>query len=311
MANLSVIVPVHNEEQAIAGVIAELHAALAGAASPRGAEPEQARGPAPPPLGAFEILVVDDGSTDGTASAALAAAEGRPQVRLLARDRNRGYGSAIKHGIRHAAHEVVGIIDGDGSYPAAQLPELLRAMGDAAMVVGARPRAGAVTALRRPAKWLLTRLASYLADEPIPDLNSGMRIFRRDVYERFANLLPRQFSFTTTLTLAVLCDDLPVAFVPIEYRKRLGRSKIRPVRDTLGFLLLIARTVTHFRPLKVLGPLAAAVFLAGVAKGAWNLLAPDDPARGPNLKTSDLLLLVAGVQLFALAMLADLVAKRR
>ncbi|HUT35930.1 MAG TPA: glycosyltransferase family 2 protein [Planctomycetota bacterium] len=295
MPNLSVVIPVYNEEQAIGGVVAELHAALTTAAD----------------VAAFEILVVDDGSTDSTVQAARAAAEGRPEVRLLARDRNRGYGSAIKHGIRHAAHGLIAIVDGDGSYPAGKLPELLDAMGDAAMVVGERPRAGAIPLLRRPAKWLLTRLASYLADERIPDLNSGMRVFRREVYDRYMNLLPRRFSFTTTLTLAVLCDDLPVVFAPIEYRPRLGRSKIRPVRDTLGFLLLIARTVTHFRPLKVLGPLAAAVFLAGAVKGAWNLLAPDNPAGEPNLKTSDLLLLVAGVQLFALAMLADLVAKRR
>ncbi|MBM4032920.1 MAG: glycosyltransferase family 2 protein [Planctomycetes bacterium] len=295
MANLSVVIPVYNEEQAIAGVVAQAHAALAAAGD----------------IEAFEILVVDDGSTDGTAAAARAAAEGKPAVRILARDRNRGYGSAIKHGIRHAAHGLIAILDGDGSYPAEKLPELLRALGDAAMVVGARGRSGAIPLLRRPAKWLLTRLASYLADERIPDLNSGMRIFRREAYRRFENLLPRRFSFTTTLTLAVLCDDLPVAFVPIEYRARAGRSKIRPVRDTLNFLLLIARTVTHFRPLKTLGPLAAAVFLAGALKGAWNLLAPDDPRLGPNLKTSDLLLLVAGIQLFALAMLADLVAKRR
>ncbi len=292
MPKLSVVVPVHNEERAIAGVIEELHAALAGAAD----------------LEAFEILVVDDGSTDGTAAGARAAAEGKPAVRVLARERNRGYGAAIKHGIRHAAHDLIAILDGDGSYPAGKLPELVRAMGDAAMAVGARPRGGAIPLLRRPAKWFLTRLASYLAEEKIPDLNSGMRVFRREVYDRFEAMLPRRFSFTTTLTLAVLCADLPVAFVPIEYRPRVGRSKIRPLRDTLSFLLLIATTVTQFRPLKILGPLAAVVFLAGAAKGTWNLVWPE---REPNLKTSDLLLLVAGVQLFALALLADLVSKRR
>ncbi len=295
MAKLSVVVPVHNEERAIAGVIVELHAALAGAAD----------------VEAYEILVVDDGSTDGTATAASVAAEGRPGVRVLVRDRNRGYGAAIKHGIRHAAHDVIAILDGDGTYPAARLPELVRAMGDGAMAVGARPRGGAIPLLRRPAKWFLTRLASYLAEERIPDLNSGMRVFRREAYERFEPLLPRRFSFTTTLTLAVLCADLPVAFVPIEYRPRVGRSKIRPLRDTLNFLLLIATTVTQFRPLKVLGPLAALTFGAGAVKGALDLLFFYDAATGPHVKSSDLLLLVAGVQLFALALLADLVSKRR
>jgi len=185
------------------------------------------------------------------------------------------------------------------------------ALGDAAMVVGARPRAGAVPLIRRPAKWLLTRLASYLAEEPIPDLNSGMRVFRRSVFDRFEGLLPRQFSFTTTLTLAVLCNDLAVVFVPIAYGPRRGRSKIRPVRDTLRFVLLLATSAASFRPLKIFGPLAAAAFVAGAVKGTWNLLAPDDPTVGPNLKTSDLLLLVAGVQVFALGLLAEVVSRRR
>jgi len=295
MPNLTVIIPVYNEQAGIAGVIGDLHKVLSDAVE----------------VEAFEILVVDDGSTDGTAAAVLAAAEGRPAVRLLPRGRNRGYGAAIKHGLRHAAHDLVAIVDGDGTYPVGQIPAMLRAMGDAAMVVGARSNPRAVPLLRRPAKWLLTRLASYLAEEKIPDLNSGLRIFRKDACLRYLNLLPERFSFTTTLTLAMLCDDLPVEFVPIGYRPRLGRSKIRPLRDTLNFLLLIATTVTHFRPLKVLGPLAAAVFLAGLVKGVLDLAVFYSPETGPNLRTSDLLLLVAGVQIFALALLADLVSKRR
>jgi len=295
MPNLSVIVPVYNEEPAVASVIEELDTVLSSA----------------PEVEAFEILVVDDGSTDGTAEAVRAAAEERPAVRLLARDRNRGYGAAIKHGITHAAHELIAIVDGDGTYPLEKIPEMLRAMGDAAMVVGARTGDNAGPLLRRPARWLLTVLARHLAEEKIPDLNSGLRVFRKDACLRFFHLLPPRFSFTTTLTLAMLCEDMPVRFFPIDYRPRVGYSKIRPIRDTLSFLLLVATTVTHFRPLRILGPLALLVFLAGALKGAFNLLFPDDPAIGPNLKTSDLLLLVAGVQLFALALLADLVSKRR
>jgi len=292
--SLSVIVPVHNEQDAIVGVLEHLVAVLEAA----------------PEIEHFEILVVDDGSTDGTAEAVEGVAAERPAVHLLRRERNRGYGAAIKHGMRHAAFDLVGIVDGDGSYPVEKFPELVRTMGDAAMVVGARSNPSAVPLLRRPAKWVLTKLASYLAEEDIPDLNSGMRVFRKSECLRFLNLLPPRFSFTTTLTLAMLCDDLTVAYVPIDYRPRLGRSKIRPLRDTLNFLLLVATTITYFRPLKVFGPLAAALFTAGLVKGTYDLVFYD-PRVGPNLKTSDLLLLVAGVQVFALALLADLVSKRR
>jgi len=294
MPNLSVVVPVYNEEPAIGGVLEELDTVLASA----------------PEVDAYEILVVDDGSTDGTAEAVRVAAEERPRVRLLARERNRGYGAAIKLATRQAAYDLVAITDGDGSYPVEKLPEMLRHIDQADMVVAARAPGKGQPLVRRPAKWILTTLASYLAEETIPDLNSGMRLFRKQACERYARLLPPRFSFTTTLTLAMLCDEMRVTYLPIELRSRTGASKIRPIRDTLSFLLLIATTVTYFRPLKVLVPLAAALFLAGVVKGISNLLW-FDPADGPNLKTSDLLLLVAGIQIFALALIADLVSKRR
>ncbi|MFW6161878.1 MAG: glycosyltransferase family 2 protein [Planctomycetota bacterium] len=289
MPDLSVIVPAYNEEPGIAEMLDELDTVLGSA----------------PEIEAYEIIVVDDGSTDQTAAAVRSLTEERDTVRLLARDRNRGYGSAVKHGIRHAAHPLLAIVDGDGSYPVERLPELVRQADDAEMVVAARDPAVAQPLNRRLAKWTLTRLASYLAETAIPDLNSGMRLFHRHAVERYLHLLPPRFSLTTTLTLAMLCDELTVRYLPVELRPRTGRSKIRPVRDTLSFLLLIATTVTYFRPLKVLVPLAAALFFAGLVKGAV------DVAAEANLKTSDLLLLIAGIQVFALALIADLVSKRR
>lgn len=214
----------------------------------------------------WELVVVDDGSTDDTAERA--EAEGATVLRL---PRNRGYGAALKAGIARAAHDVIVMSDADGTYPAEAIPDLLAHAEDFDMVVGARTGANVhVPAARRPAKWFLGRLASYLAGQEIPDLNSGLRVVRRSVVERFEHLLPSGFSFTTTITLAVLVNDGLVEYRPIDYRPRMGTSKIKPV-DAFSFLLLILRTVVFFNPLKVFLPLGAVLFLIGFAKFVWDL----------------------------------------
>ncbi len=213
-----------------------------------------------------ELIVVDDGSTDDTAE--LARREGAIVVRL---PRNRGYGAALKAGIARATHETLVLIDADGTYPASAIPALLAEARDYDMVVGSRTGPSVhVPALRRPAKWFLGRLASYLAGQEIPDLNSGLRVVRRRLVERFEHLLPSGFSFTTTITLAALCNDALVCWHPIDYRPRLGASKIRPVH-AFDFLMLILRTVVFFNPLKVFLPVGAVLFLIGFAKFVWDL----------------------------------------
>jgi len=177
---VSIIVPVYNEEGAIASTLAAIDSTMSATGR------------------TFDVVVVDDGSRDGTAN--VLAQTGARVVRHRA---NRGYGAALKTGIRATSHPLIAILDADGTYPIARLPELLAQADDADMVVGARTGGSVhVPALRRPVKWLLTRVANVLSGHRIPDLNSGMRVFRREVALRFFELYPDGFSFTSTITLA-------------------------------------------------------------------------------------------------------------
>ena len=245
---VSVVVPAFNEEQGIAATLQELRPVLEGLGRP------------------WELLVVDDGSTDATAD--IASREGATVVRVV---KNRGYGAALKTGIARAQYDLLIITDADGTYPAGAIPALLEYAPDYDMVVGARTGADVnVPTVRRPAKWVLRRLASYLAGQTIPDLNSGLRVVRRALVERYLHLLPSGFSFTTTITLAALCSDALVHYHPIDYRTRMGSSKIR-AGHALDFLILILRTVVFFNPLKVFLPVGAVLFLIGFAKFVWDL----------------------------------------
>jgi glycosyltransferase involved in cell wall biosynthesis len=261
-----------------------------------------------------EILVVDDGSTDRTAEEALAAG-----ARVLRHWENRGYGAAIKEAIPAARYDVCVIIDADNTYPSEEIPALLAGLETADMVVGARTRGKVhVPRMRRPGKWLLGRLAERIAGQPIPDLNSGLRAFRRECITQYFPILPSRFSFTTTVTLAYLADDYRVVYHPIEYYPRTGTSKIRP-RHFLDFVILVLRTAMLFQPLKIFVPLALGAGLLGAVKVAWDivgLFTRPTTARGwallfqPALSTSAILLLLLGVQLLLVGMVADGVLRR-
>src|SRR5262249_22502084 len=155
-----------------------------------------------------EIIVVDDGSKDKTRRAAEEAG-----AVVLRHPRNRGYGASLKTGITVAAYDVICITDADGTYPVERIPELLAELRTADMVVGARTGARvAIPLIRKPAKWVLNRLANYITSTKIPDLNSGLRLFRRDAALQYFHMLPDQFSFTTTITMAMLCDKYAVTY---------------------------------------------------------------------------------------------------
>lgn len=243
---------------------------------------------------AFEVIVVDDGSTDGTAEKAAQVAG----VRVLRRKRNRGYGAALKLGISVARYAWILITDADGTYPVEAIPALLAASPDTDMVVGARTGASVqIPLIRRPPKAFLRLLASYLAGQALPDINSGLRLMRADLVRRYEHLLPSGFSFTTTITLAAACNDHSVEYVSIDYHARLGASKMRP-RAAYDFTLLILRTVVFFNPLKVFIPLGAVLALAGLAKLAYDIVLD-------NLSESTVLGLLGAMVVWAVGLLAD------
>jgi glycosyltransferase involved in cell wall biosynthesis len=282
MSSVSIIVPAYNEEEGVSTTLTDIKAALSS-------QPIE-----------YEIIVVDDGSTDGTAD----AVQRQAGVRLIQHHTNRGYGAALKSGIRQARYDWIAIIDADGTYPPSAMPTLLQELQHCDMVVGARPPRE-IAAVRRPAKWLLARLAEYMAETRIPDLNSGMRVFRKDIALSYFNILPSTFSFTITITIAFLSDHYLVKFVPIPYESREGRSKIRPVQDSLTFMQLILRTVMYFNPLKVLFPLSFLLLLLAVVIGTYSLV-----VYGRVMDITVITLIMAALQIAVVAMIADMVQKK-
>jgi len=269
---VSIIIPAYNEENAIGGVLKNLsNLNIPG-----------------------EIIIVDDGSSDGTYDNAASVAGQLSNVKIFRHEVNRGYGASIKTGIRHAEGDIIVICDADGTYPVGEIPKLIQYLNnnDYDMAVGARSMQS-VSIIRRPAKWLLNRLANYLVDYKIPDLNSGLRAFRKDLALKYFSLLPSGFSLTTTITLALISNNYRVKFIPIVYNKRTGRSKIRPVRDTLNFLQLIIRMIVYFNPLKIFLPTSLFLFLVGGALLGANLFISGDvgDAEVITLNTAFLILM--------------------
>ena len=279
----SLIIPAYNEQDGIGAVLDELETVV------RESDLE------------CEIIVVDDGSVDNT----VAEVE-KYDVELIRHPANRGYGAALKTGIRKAKHDWIVITDADGTYPNDRIRDLLTASSVSDMVVGARVGTEVkIPLIRKPAKWFITRLASYLADFEIPDLNSGMRVMKKTVIEQFINILPSGFSFTTTITLAMLTNDFVVSYIPINYSTRVGKSKIRPIRDTLKFIQLIVRTVMYFNPLKVFVPISVLLFAMSASVLLYSYF------RTPEIMDiTTIVLFVSGVQMIGIGMIADLVDKR-
>jgi polyisoprenyl-phosphate glycosyltransferase len=283
--DVSVVLPCYNERDHVELEVKRIRAALDGAGM------------------RHEVICVDDGSTDGTRE----VLKGIAGIRTILLPRNQGSGTARRIGTQQARGRVVVWTDADLTYPNELIPELVNQLDDTYdQVVGARrTEAGTYKLFRVPAKWAIRKLAAYLTSTDIPDLNSGLRAFKRSVAEPYLRLLPPGFSCVTTITLAFLSNGHSVKYVPIDYFRRAGRSKFHPLRDAYNYILQVLRMVMYFNPLRVLMPVGLTLLAATFVKLVYDLIVHDLRVTG-----STVLVGLAAFNIMAIALLADLVVRR-
>jgi len=243
-SDVSVVIPAYNEEAAIGAVVERVRARHEWK----------------------EVVVVDDGSQDQTAARAEAAG-----ARVIRHPYNKGNGAAVKSGIRAAQGDVILLMDADGQHDPEDIDALIGPIGVYDMVIGARS-SGDQTLVRALGNAVFQTLASWLTGRTIPDLTSGFRAARRALLMDIVHLLPNGFSYPTTSCLSFLKSGYNVLFVPVRAHRRIGTSKIKPLRDGTKFLLIILKVVTLYNPLKIFFPLSASAFVLGTVYGVWNVV---------------------------------------
>jgi len=274
----SIVIPAFNEEPSVGPLVERLRAAA----------------------GWHEILVVDDGSTDATAERAAAAG-----ATVVRHPYNKGNGAAVKSGVRRATGEFILIIDADGQHQAEDARRIVARLGDYDLVVGARSSDTQATSARLVGNSALNWLASYMTGRRVPDLTSGFRGARATHLREFLHLLPNGFSTPTTTTLAFVKAGYNVAFEPIAARSRVGKSKIRLVRDGAKFLLIVLKIVTLFNPLRVFMPISVGSFLVGAAYAAWTI------ATQSHIANTSVLLIMLAVIVFLVGLVSEQIAALR
>lgn len=258
----------------------------------------------------YEVVAIDDCSTDDTLARLRELEPKFQHLRVVAFQHNGGSGTVRRIGSQNARGEIVVWTDADMTYPNERIPDLVAFLDENPgydQVVGARTsEQGTHKVLRVPAKWTIRKTAEYLTSSKIPDLNSGLRAFRAEVGRPYLHLLPPGFSCVTTITLAFLSNQHAVAYMPIDYAKRAGRSKFHPFRDAYRYILQVLRMVMYFNPLKVLMPLAVALGLIGLVK-----LVADQFGEPFRLANNTVLILISALIIGSIALLADLIVRSR
>lgn len=244
----------------------------------------------------FEIIVVNDGSKKYTYTA-----YPDERVYLINRDYNLGYGASLMEGILKSKYETIGIADSDGTYPVDRFNEFVELGGD--MVIGKRPWSQ-IPLIRRPAKWVLHKFASFMAGRDVIDLNTGMRIFQKATVLRYKNLFPKRFSFTSTLTMIGLTSAMNMKKIDIKYSERVGSSSIRPIRDTIAFFSLVLRLSLYFNPLRIFMPISFLFFALATARGIRDYLLVG------HIGGLCLVLFFMAFQIFFFGLIAEIINRR-
>jgi glycosyltransferase involved in cell wall biosynthesis len=277
---LSIIIPVFNEAKCIAQTLSKLSDIL-----------EKSNFE-------YEIIVIDDGSTDNTRQ----NIPDTNHTRIICHESNMGYGAAIKTGLTKALFERVCITDADGTYPLDEIPKLNALIQGHDMVVGSRTGAHVEYSwLRKIPKFFLKYYIEFITDKKVPDINSGLRIFNKAKALKFYKLYPNGFSFTTTITIAFITNGFNVLFDPISYKKRIGKSKIQPIRDTLRFFQLITRLGMYFAPIKVLSPFIFVLGFSFLASLGYDIFFLED------ITDKSVLLLLFTLNTIFFALIADMI----
>jgi len=274
----SIIIPAYNEEKGILDVLNQL---------------KHFRG-------LYEIIIVDDGSTDKTYELIR-----NLNFKIIRHPYNKGYGAALKTGIRNSESDVLLFMDADGQHQPDDIERILEYIGTYDMVVGKRTKSSNVSLLRRIGKKIMSWVANYLSGREIPDLNSGFRAIKKDVVKEFMHILPNSFSFTTTITLACMLAGYSVHYIPIHAPERVGKSKIKPFKDGYNFIILMIRTVNLFNPLKVYLPVSIVLFLLG----SFDLLY--EFFQNFNVSSASILLILSSILIFFIGILSDQISLMR
>lgn len=281
MERVTVIIPAYNEEGAIASVLDAVHAL---------------------PIDA-DVIVVDDASTDRTGE--IAKQRG---VRVLTHPLNRGYGRSVKDALAQAGTDIIIVTDADGTYPVEKIPELLEKFHTGFdMVVGARHGpAYRGNFLKMPGRIVFKAMVEFITGRHIPDINSGLRVFRKSVVHGYLPDICDGFSFLTTITLVYLLTGKTVAYVPIAYHRRIGRSKVRIVRDTLRTLQYITEVAATYNPLKLFLLLSSLLMVVAGACLLHSIV-----AASAITFLSAVIFAATSCMVFALGLIADPIGKLR